>query len=104
MDANQRSEKITLPVMILNAYNEYISVGYPVDTAIYRIRASKSTFGKMKEYLQKNFSFIPKVELSLEKSEISFGDHIFRLEIDSNLGLGNIVFGPEQIKIKWSGK
>lgn len=103
MDVNPKSG-MTLPVTLISAYNEYVSVGYPADTAIYILRVAENTLEKMSRYFENNVSFIPSVSIDTYAKTIFFGEHSFRVEIDNNLRLGHIVFGPELITIRWSGK
>ncbi len=84
----------TILATILDAYQEYCSLGYPKDPKIYVIRAESDTLKKISVLL--NSGLITKKDL-----ELNWG---FRLEEDANLLTGHIVFGPEQINIEWDGK
>lgn len=95
---------MTLPVMIINAYNEYVSVGYPADTAIYILRMAPKTLDRMGKYFKRKVSFIPPAGVDVPGKKIFFGEHQFRIEMEHTLGMGQIIFGPELIRIKWTGR
>lgn len=84
----------TILVTILDSYQEYCSLGYPKDPKVYVVRANKETISKISNFL--NLGIISKKDVNL-----NWG---FRLEEDSSLPTGHIVFGPEQVIIKWDGK
>lgn len=93
----------TLPILILNAYNQYIHFGYPKDPSIYVLRASKKTLERMKVYFDENVNYIPKMELALDSEKILFEGYYFQLQINNDLRLGEFWFGPELLELKWKG-
>ena len=84
----------TLAAMILDSYQEYCNYGYPKDPKVYVINANKDTLVKVSLIL--NQGIIPKI-----KTDKDWG---FQLREDTNLMPGEIVFGPEQVRITWDGK
>lgn len=91
--ANKGANK-TLLAMILDSYQEYCSLGYPKDPSIYVISANVST-GRVLSEKFKNEA------MTLVEVPENWG---FQLKIDERLLPNEIVFGPEQIIIKWDGK
>ncbi len=90
---NRRTGK-TILAMILDAYQEYRALGYPMDPAVYVIRATPET--------------LEKIVLVFDKGAITKKETVehwgFQVEADPRLGADEIVFGPELITIRWDGK
>ncbi len=84
----------TLVVMILDSYQEYVNLGYPKDPKIYVISAEKNTLIKISTALNKSI---------ISKSHID-EDWGFQMNENNNLSPGEIIFGPEQVRIVWDGK
>lgn len=83
-----------LAATILDSYQEYCQLGYPNDPKIYVINADFETLQKVESTLNKGI--IPK-----SPTEKNWG---FQTRVDASLRPGEVVFGPEQVRIVWDGK
>jgi len=90
---NRRTGK-TLLAMILDTYQEYRNLGYPIDPAVYVIRAVPET-------LERVMLLLDKGAITKKETAKNWG---FQLEADSRLGADEIIFGPELVTIRWSDK
>ena len=87
-------QKKSLVAIILDSYQEYCNFGYPKDPKVYVVQANKETLIKVSSLL--NQGIIP--GKSVDKN---WG---FQMQENSHLGVGEIIFGPEQVRITWDGK
>ena len=81
-------------VMILDSYQEYCSLGYPRDPSVYVITVHPSNYKILADRFR---------DEALTKSETkqNWG---FQLLTNDKLQSNEVIFGPEQICIKWDGK
>ena len=79
---------------ILDAYQEYCNFGYPKDSKVYVVQANKDTLSKVSIILNKGI--IPGKPIDK--------DWGFQMHVTPHLKDGEIIFGPEQVRITWDGK
>ena len=90
-----------IKTQVFNAYQEYIASGYSRDPNIYVLRACPETISDL---------ILVSVEYQVMapphpwKPDPDGVDRflLFRLQPDTRLPKGDIIFGPETIDIKWS--
>lgn len=91
--------EIDIKTKLFSAYQEYIQNFYPNDPNIYVIRAHPETVHDLKQKSE---------EYQVGFSDWQWGTSAeprflgFRYKPDMRLPVGDIIFGPETIDIKWS--
>ena len=92
--------EIDIKTQLFAAYQEYVQNFYPKDPNIYVIRAHPETVEDLKvKSLEYQVSFHG-WDWVIDDSEFRFLG--FRCKRDTRLPVGDIIFGPETIDIKWS--
>jgi hypothetical protein len=73
---------------ILASYKKYVEFGYPNDPNVYEVRASAEIIEQLVEY-------VPTIKFN--------SDSVwpFKFVEDTNVGLGLVIFGPEQVTLEW---
>ena len=89
---------LTLPVLVMNAWQEYQQNGYPKDPNCYVVRASPAAVAEMRHIAIANKE--PKDFKIMAEGEQRFLH--FRLIEDPKLAPEEVYFGPETIRIEWS--
>ncbi len=92
-EASRRNSKSIL-AMILDSYQEYCNFNYPKDPKVYTIKAHPDTIKLLEMHLSQG-------AILKDEKPVEWG---FKLEPDSRLFKYEVIFGPEQITIKWDGK
>jgi hypothetical protein len=78
-------------ISILDSYQEYCGLGYPKDPKVYVIQGNRSTLDKAILELDRN---------AITKTSVNSAWGFQTIE-NSKLEDGILIFGPEQIYIKW---
>lgn len=92
--------EVDIKARLFSAYQEYLRNFYPKDPNIYVIRAHPETISDLKV---KSLEYITNFEgwdWITDTSEVRFLG--FRCKGDTRLPVGDIIFGPETIDMKWS--
>ncbi len=103
MQMTLNDKELPLEIMILSAYNEYRENGYPADPKVYQIRGNSRTVDDICDYID-DVAHIPNIYIGVDEDKLILEPWEFNIVTDNRLGLGEIVFGPEQIELKWTSK
>ncbi len=92
--STDKKKNKSILVMILDSYQEYCSLGYPRDPSVYVITVHSSNYEKLAERFKNE---------AITKSE-TLPNWGFQMLTNDNRQPDEVIFGPEQICIKWDGK
>jgi hypothetical protein len=99
-----KKNKLPFIIKLIDAYNQYRSVGYPIPTRVYVLNCSLETLALLTQEIKNtNFSThkhsLDQKVIKMEEGKLLVDDSYFVIKENNSIPLGKIVFGPQQVEL-----